>query len=103
VNIIPLPSILLRFPASEAFIVKAKGNSMEPKIHNGDLVIARMQNSAEDGDIVVCVYNEQARIKKLFKQNGVVGLESLNKDYKMEIVTGDLKIEGVVKNIHSFK
>ena len=61
---VPIATNLLRFPASEAFIVEARGNSMEPKINSGDIVIAKKQNYAEPGDIVVCVYDEKAIIKQ---------------------------------------
>ena len=62
---IPVPTRLLSFSSSEAFMVKAKGDSMEPRIHDGDLVIARKTNTAETGSIVVCVNNEEGLIKKL--------------------------------------
>ena len=41
VDRIPIGARLLSFPASQAFMVRAKGRSMEPTIHEGDLVIAR--------------------------------------------------------------
>lgn len=96
---IPVASLLLRFPASEAFIVEAKGDSMEPKIESGDIIIAKKQNHAESGEIVVCVFEEKA----LIKQYLIIGerhvLHSLNKNYELIDATADLRIEGVVKNI----
>src|SRR3990167_6497351 len=41
VDRIPISSKILGFPSSEAFMVKANGDSMLPKINDGDLVIAR--------------------------------------------------------------
>ena len=58
---IPIASSLLRFSAEEAFIVEAEGDSMEPKIHQGDIVIAKRQNVAESGDVIVCSLNEQEK------------------------------------------
>lgn len=96
---IPVASLLLRFPASEAFIVEAKGDSMEPKIESGDIIIAKKQNHAESGEIIVCVFEEKA----LIKQYLVIGerhvLHSFNKNYELIDATTDLRIEGVVKNI----
>lgn len=56
---IPIASSLIRFPSSLAFIVEAKGDSMEPKISNRDIVIAKIQDNAESGDLVVCVYEKK--------------------------------------------
>lgn len=96
---IPVASLLLRFPASDAFIVEAKGDSMEPKIESGDIIIAKKQNHAESGEIVVCVFEEKA----LIKQYLIIGerhvLHSLNKNYELIDATTDLRIEGIVKNI----
>lgn len=103
VDKVAIPTQWIKFPASEAFIVEARGNSMAPKIQNGDIIIARKQNTANDGDIVVCVYKEEARIKQFYRRDGVVALVSLNMAFPMEVVTEDLRIEGIVKNIHSFK
>lgn len=101
---IPIASSLLRFPAADAFIVQAKGDSMEPKIHEGDIVIAKRQGVPENGDIVVCSHNEEVKIKKFFSANGAVMLYSLNQKHKtIEVVEGDtLVIAGVVKNVLSY-
>ena len=59
--------MLLGFPASQAFLVKAKGTSMIPKIYPGDLVIAKKSNHAADESIVVCCNNGEVLIKKFRK------------------------------------
>ncbi|PYP84014.1 MAG: hypothetical protein DMF61_21485 [Blastocatellia bacterium AA13] len=56
---IPVATRLLLFLPSEAFLVKAKGDSMAPRITAGDLVIARRRVDAEDGQIVVCVNEDE--------------------------------------------
>ncbi|MDP1728281.1 MAG: S24 family peptidase [Bacteroidota bacterium] len=66
---VPIASRLLKFPAEEAFLVEAKGDSMEPKIYSGDLIIARKQNHAESGDIIVCVNNLETLIKNYVFKN----------------------------------
>ncbi|MFW5804251.1 MAG: LexA family protein [bacterium] len=97
---IPIASRLLKFPSSEGFIVIAKGDSMEPQIHEGDFIIAQKQNHANDGDIVVCVYQEDVLIKKFFKQNNHVTLISINSEkYPSIFVDEFFKIEGIVRNI----
>lgn len=98
---IPIASSLLRFPASLAFIVEARGDSMEPKIANGDVIIAKRQNFAESGDLIVCVHNEKVLIKQLLLVAKRIVLNSLNNKYKLIEVPSDndLRIEGIVKNI----
>ena len=100
---IPLASRLLKFPSDQGFMVKAKGDSMEPKIMEGDLVIAQKSTNAENGDIIVCVYNEEVLIKKFFSQNNHISLISLNTEKHSPIfVTEYFKIEGIVKNIINY-
>lgn len=100
---IPLASRLLKFPSDQGFIVKAKGDSMEPKIMEGDLVIAQKSTRADNGDIIVCVYNEEVLIKKFFSQNNHISLISLNSEKHSPIfVTEYFKIEGIVKNIINY-
>lgn len=102
---IPVASNMIRFPSTEAFIVEARGDSMEPKIKEGDIIIAKKQNTAEHGDIIVCVYQLKALIKKFSNIDGNISLISLNHDkyYPIAVTEADdLKIEGVVKNIMSF-
>jgi len=98
---IPIASSLIRFPSSLAFIVEAKGDSMEPKISNRDIVIAKIQNYAESGDLVVCVYENKVLLKQFLHIDQRVVLNSFNKNTKLIEVQdeNDFKIEGIVKNI----
>lgn len=102
---IPIASSLLRFPASDAFIVEAEGDSMEPKIHAGDIVIAKRQSVANSGDVIVCTLNEQVKIKRLVSANGLVTLCSLNdRKYDPLPVAQDdsFYIAGVVMTVLSY-
>jgi repressor LexA len=96
---IPISSRLLKFPAAEAFILEARGNSMEPKIKTGDIVIAQRQKNAINDEIVVCVNDSEVLIKKILLIEGGPLLLSLNNEYAPIIAKGDFRIEGVVKNI----
>ena len=98
---IPIASSLLRFQASDAFIVEAKGDSMTPKIENGDIIISKRQNYAENGDIIVCVHNERVLIKQYMLIGQRQVLHSLNEKHKLIEVRNadDLNIAGIVKNI----
>lgn len=99
---IPIASKILKFSAKEAFVVRAKGDSMEPKIKQGDLVIAKRTSEAENGDLVVCVNDEEALIKKYFKQSNGILLQSINPRYEPFIAADDFRIEGIVKNIFQY-
>lgn len=57
----------------EFFALRIKGDSMEPKFSEGDVVIVRKQQTADSGDIVVALVNgDSATIKKLKRhQNGI--------------------------------
>ena len=102
---IPVASSLLRFSAAEAFIVEARGDSMNPKIKNRDIIIAKKQSSAEHGDLIVCVFKLKALIKKFSNIKGNVSLVSENQDefYPMIVTENDdFKIEGVIKNIINY-
>lgn len=97
---IPLSPKLLSFNIDEAFIVEATGDSMEPDIHQGDFVIAKKAyNCADDGDVIVCTYDDGVRIKKYKKELKL--LMSLNPKVdpiKIEDIWS-FHIEGVVKGV----
>jgi len=100
VDRIPIASRLLKFPAERAFMVVAKGDSMEPKISPGDLIIAeKLCNRVESGEIIVCVNDGEVLIKKLFMQDDVHVLHSINADYRPFLASENFTIEGVVRNI----
>ena len=101
VDRIPIASKLLKFPAHEAFIVTAKGDSMEPRIHEGDLVIAQKREIAENSEIIVCVFGKDVLIKKFFKGDGYISLVSINSEKypPIIIVNQYFKVEGIVRNI----
>ncbi len=94
---------ILGFSSLDAFLVKARGDSMEPKIHSGDLVIVKKNNMADNGNIVVCVNNDEVLIKKVQKNDNKIILSSLNEKYEPFLANKkSFKIEGIVKGILSY-
>ena len=75
----------------EHFALEVKGNSMiEAGIHDGDTVIIRRCNSAENGDIVVAlVEKEEATLKRLRKKGSTIALEAANPEFKTRIFGPD--------------
>lgn len=98
---VAIPSRLLSFPTEEAFLVQAKGDSMAPKISNGDLVIARRVEEVPSGRVVVCINNGESLIKKLLKEKENYILFSSNPKYVPFLASDDFRIVGEVKVIMS--
>lgn len=99
---IPISSKILGFPSTEAFMIKVRGDSMSPLINENDYVIARKTNDPEDGDIVVCVNDGRALIKKISRSSKQVVLESINKNFSSFIANSDFRTEGVVRGIYKY-
>ncbi|GBR77043.1 SOS-response transcriptional repressors LexA [Candidatus Termititenax persephonae] len=104
VDKIAISSELVRFPMEQMYLVKARGDSMLPKISGGDLVFVRKTNTADDGDIVVCVNEGEALIKKYQRDKKQVVLSSLNSEkYAPFTAAEDFRVEGVVKGALSYR
>ena len=66
----------------EFFALKIKGDSMEPKISEGDVVIVRKQSTVENGELAVVLVNgDDATVKKFYRSNNGVKLVSTNPKY----------------------
>lgn len=88
-----------QLPPSEYFALKIKGDSMiEAGILEGDYVIVRMQQTADDGDIVVARLEDESTVKRLSKRNGKMILEPANSRYS-PIVDVQFSIVGVVVEV----
>ncbi len=98
---VPLSTRLLSFPSVEGFMVKAKGDSMEPKIHDGDLLIARRSQDADNGSVVVCINDGEALVKKVQRNGNQTFLTSLNSSYSPFLASTDFRIEGIIKGVIS--
>ena len=76
------------------FGVRVKGESMEPELRSGDVLIVRCQPEAESGDIVVAGVNgDEACVKKLVVADGKIILQPLNPAFP-PIVAPDVRIYG---------
>lgn len=86
-------------PNNKYFLLQAKGDSMDKKgINDGDLVLVKQQNSAENGDIVVALIDDEATIKELRVNADHVLLlpRSSNKTHTPIILSRDFMVQGVV-------
>ncbi len=81
------------------FFLRARGDSMnEAGIEPNDLVLVRVQNTANEGDRIVALVDDEATIKEFHRRNDVVILQprSTNPIHQPIIVTEALQIQGVV-------
>ena len=86
---LPCPPDLLS--RGEHFALEVKGDSMiEAGIHDGDTVVIRRCETADNGDIVVAVVEkEEATLKRLRKKGSTVALEAANPEYETRIFGPD--------------
>ena len=98
---IPLPNNLEK--NGDYFGLKVQGDSMiEAGIHEGDTVIIRRTDTADNGKIVVALIDEhEAMLKRIRKKGKVVALESANRNYETKIFGPDrVKVQGVLVSLY---
>lgn len=80
----------------EIFALRVKGDSMiNAGIYEGDAVVFVRQSSAENGEIVVALIEDEATVKRFFKENGHIRLQPENPLYE-PIIAENVKILGKV-------
>jgi len=98
---IPVSTKLAR-PPHRYFLLKAKGDSMNQKgIANGDFVLVRQQVTANNGDTVVALIDNEATVKEFYEAGETVILKprSKNKQHQPIVLTKDFQIQGVVVTV----
>ena len=87
----------------EHFGLKVSGDSMiEAGINDGDTVIVRKANTANNGQIVVALIDDhEAMLKRIRKKGKIVALESANKRYETKIFGPDrVKVQGILVSLY---
>ncbi len=85
--------------SSKHFLLKAVGNSMNKAgINDGDIVLVKQQNTAENGSIVVALIDDEATIKEFQKTSEAIVLKprSTEQKHKPILLNRDFKIQGIV-------
>jgi len=73
----PLPDDML--DGGDGFMLQVYGESMiEDGIRDGDLVIVRRQPTAENGDTVVALIDNEATVKRFYREDGRIRLQPAN-------------------------
>lgn len=96
---IPVDSRLLRGNAQDHYLLRVYGNSMNLRgIQDGDLAIVKIQPSAERGQNVVALINDEATIKEFVPANDKIILKPHSTDETIQpiILQEDFLIRGVV-------
>ena len=84
------------FGKGELIMLHTHGDSMiDAGIREGDLIVVRKQNTADDGQIVVALMDGEATLKRLFHRNGKIVLHPENRQMQ-DIVVENCEIQGVL-------
>ena len=98
---IPLPSNLEK--NGEYFGLKVQGDSMvEAGISEGDTVIVKKTDTAENGKIVVALVDDhEAMLKRIRRKGKTIALESANRNYETKIFGPDrVKVQGILVSLY---
>lgn len=92
-------SVSLAKPGFRYFLLRADGDSMnKARINDGDLVLVRQQPTADNGQRVVALIDDEATIKELEVADDVILLKprSTNKEHQPIVLDRDFMVQGVV-------
>ena len=96
-NCLFVPKILTK--GSDSFVLEIKGDSMiDAGINDGDFAIIKKQSTANNGDIVVALTNENEATPKRFRKRGdTIALEAANEAFETRIYSaGQITIQGIL-------
>jgi repressor LexA len=95
---INVPSDFVRGNSAQ-FVLRVKGESMlNAGILDGDLILVRQQSWADNGDIVVAMLEDEATVKRFFRDKDAIRLQPENPQYA-PIITRDVVILGKVTGV----
>ena len=99
-NYFPIPAEYM--PNVQTFMLKVKGESMiNVGIFDGDTILVKQQDHANNGDMVVALIDDSATVKTFYKENGHIRLQPEN-DSMDPIIVPDCKILGKVFGVFRF-
>ena len=95
------------FKGDDLFMLRVQGTSMiDAGIMNGDKIIVRRQQTAENGEIVVVLVEDSATVKRFYRKNGKIVLHPENEElsdmiFDPEEVSILGKVVGLMRNYRS--
>lgn len=91
-------------PVDEAFMLRVRGESMiEAGIYDGDLVVVQRTSEAENGAIVVAMIEDEATVKRFYRESGHIRLQPENQTMEPIYATDVIvigRVIGLVRRIH---
>ena len=93
--------LLPDFPGSDEdyFMLRVFGDSMiEAGIYDGDKIIVKRQNTADNGEIVVALIEDSATVQRFFKRENKIILHPENSALS-DIILSDVVILGIVEGL----
>lgn len=95
----PLPLSYLKVGNNDLFMLRVSGDSMlNAGIHDGDYVIAEKQSYANNSEIVIALLEDEATVKRFFKEDEHIRLQPENPAYE-PIISKNVKILGKVTGL----
>lgn len=100
-----VPTIISNpYEADDTIAIKVKGDSMYPKIEDGDIIVVRKQESVDSGSIaVVLLDGDEGLVKKVKYGSDWIDLISINPEYKIKHFEGEeverVRVVGLVRQI----
>lgn len=87
------------FGEGKHFILRANGNSMiDIGIASGDLVVIKQATCAENGQVVAALVDNEATLKRYYKENGHIRLHPENSSME-DIIVDDCTIQGIAVKV----
>ena len=93
-EVFPLPQEFMS--GGDGFMLRVRGESMiEDGIKDGDMVVVRRQNSVDNGEIAVVLVENEATVKRVYREDGQIRLQPANSTM-LPIMVNDAAIVGKV-------
>ncbi|MEG0019599.1 MAG: XRE family transcriptional regulator [Oscillospiraceae bacterium] len=74
----------------EYFYLVVRGDSMEPRIKDGDLALVHKQPTLNSGELGVVVFGDnEGTLKKYIKKDNTIILQPFNPDYESKVISGE--------------
>jgi len=90
-------------PSSEVYALRVVGNSMiDENINDGDVILVKNQSTAENGQkVVALIDNQEATLKKFYRERGHIRLQPANKNFEPIILDKGtpISIQGIVLDV----
>ena len=91
------------FDVADTICITVKGQSMYPKIEDGDRIVVRRQDSVDNGRVAVVMIGEEAVVKRVNFDGERLELTSFNPEYPPRIIEGEelanCRIVGLVQQV----